>query len=81
MVERWVRKSGFDLPLNPLQVISWFVFAFDVITFFVVDMISLAYNPGLVAVLSILFIVMQIGTVYYCVKATKTDPTDPTIQL
>ena len=61
-------------------MISWFVFGFDFITFFAVDMVSLAYNPGLVAVLSVLFIVIQIITVYYCVMATKCDPTDPTIR-
>ena len=44
-------------------------------------MVSLAYNPALATSLTVLYIGLSAGTVYYCVKATRCDPSDPTIAL
>ena len=44
-------------------------------------MVSLSYNPILVVVLSLLYFGLTIGTVYFCIKATTADPSDPTIKM
>ena len=81
VVEKWIRHNGFERPFHPLQIISWIVFGYNLLIFYFVDMVSLSYNPILVVLLSILYLVLSIGVVYYCVKATKADPSDPTIKM
>ena len=80
-MQKNVHLHGFTAPFNPLQVISWVIFAYDLLTFFSVDMVSLAYNPALAGTLSVLYLALSASTVYYCVKATRCDPSDPTIKL
>jgi hypothetical protein len=46
-----------------------------------IDLVSLAHNNVLVIILGTIYIILAMGTAYYCVIATKTDPSDPTIAL
>ena len=43
VVEKWpgVRYTGFDRPFHPLQIVSWVVFFFDLLTYFLINMVSL----------------------------------------
>jgi len=36
-----VHYTGFQRPFHPLQVVSWVVFFFDFLTYFLVNMVSL----------------------------------------
>ena len=76
-----MRATGFDMPLNPLQLISWFVFFYNFTVFFLVDMIVLAGHTFLVLACSTSFIAFSIGVLIFAVEATRTDPTDPTIRM
>ena len=69
------------MPLNPLQIISWVVFAYNFVVFFLVDMLVLSGHTFLVLACSTSFIAFSIGVLIFAVEATRTDPTDPTIRL
>jgi len=43
--------------------------------------VSLAHNQVLVIVLGFIYTILAMGTAYYCVWATRSDPSDPTIAL
>ena len=79
--ERWTRVNGFDSPFHPLQLISWFVFFYDLLIFFVVNMISLSNYEVLVGMSSVVYLGICSGVLFYAVKATKCDPSDPTIKM
>jgi len=36
-----VHYTGFMRPFNPLQIVSWVVFFFDLLTYFLINMVSL----------------------------------------
>ena len=81
IVKRFVRRNGFDRPFHPLQLISWFVFFYDFLVYFLINMISLSNYEILVVVCSIVYIIICIGVLFYAIKATRCDPSDPTIRL
>ena len=75
------RGNGFELPLHPLQVISWFVFGYDLFVYFFISMVSLSNYGVFVALCSIIYISICAGVVFYAVKGTRCNPSDPTIRL
>ena len=79
--KRKVRKNGYDCPYHPTQIFTFILFFSDIFSYFFIDLVSLANNDVLVIILGTIYIILAIGTAYYCVKATKTDPSDPTIAL
>ena len=75
-----VHYYGFQRPFHPLQVLSWVVFFFNFLTYFLINMVSL-FNHSLALVIccSLLYLVISALVLYYAVKATKVDPSDPLI--
>ena len=76
-----MRANGFDPPFHPLQLISWFVFFYDLLVYFIVNMVSLSNYPALVGMCSVMYLIISLGVLFYAVKGTKCDPSDPTIKL
>jgi hypothetical protein len=75
-----VHYTGFMRPFNPLQILSWIVFFFDFITYFLINMVSLVnHSIALVIICTIVYLVLSYLVLYYAIKATKTDPSDPII--
>ena len=75
-----VRYNGFQKPFHPLQVLSWFVFFFDFLTYYLINMVSLVnHSLVLVVICSLLYLALSITVLYYAIKATKVDPSDPVI--
>ena len=75
-----VHYTGFDAPFHPLQILSWIVFFFDFLTYFLVNMVSL-WNHSLLLVIgcSLLYLVLSTLVLCYAVRATRVDPSDPII--
>ena len=81
IINKKMRKNGFNLPLNPLQILTIFIYILDLISYFSIDMICLSYNMTCLISLSVFYIVLALGTFYNAFKATLIDPTDQTIKL
>ena len=79
--KRKVRKNGYACPYHPTQIFTFVLFFSDILSYFFIDLVSLAHNQVLVIVLGAIYIILALGTAYYCIIATKTDPSDPTISL
>lgn len=78
--EEPIRLNGFERPFHPLQVLSWFVFGADVISFcvFVIPLIRAAIAKlAIASSFAISVGVLVVATV----KATGKDPADPHIRL
>lgn len=61
-------------------MLSWIVFFFDFLTYYLVNMVSLVgHSLVLVIVCSAVYLVLCLMVLYYAVKATRIDPSDPTI--
>lgn len=75
-----MRQTGFDLPLHPLQILSYVVFAYDFLTYYLVNMTSLSSSLLLVSLLGVAYLAISVVVVVYAVKATRSDPSDPTIR-
>ena len=75
-----VHYTGFQRPFHPLQVVSWVVFFFDFVTYFLVNMVSLVnHSLALVIVCTLVYLVLSFLVLYYAIKATRIDPSDPII--
>ena len=72
--------TGFDRPFHPLQIVSWVVFFFDLLTYFLINMVSL-YNHSTAGVVlcSIIYLGLSTLVLIYAILATKIDPSDPLI--
>jgi len=75
-----VHYTGFQRPFHPLQVVSWVVFFFDFLTYFLVNMVSL-YNHSLLLVIgcSVIYLVLSALVLCYAIRATRVDASDPLI--
>ena len=75
-----VHYTGFQRPFHPLQVVSWVVFFFDFLTYFLVNMVSL-YNHSLWLVIgcSIIYLVLSALVLCYAIRATRVDASDSLI--
>ena len=63
-----------------MQIVSWVVFFFDLVTYFLINMVSLAnHSVVLVVICTIVYLILSILVLYYAIKATKIDPSDPII--
>ena len=65
--------------MHPQQLLSWFVFFFNFGAYYTIDVISLAHNVGLAVFLAVLYLVISVVVFYLAIKATRADPTDPTV--
>lgn len=75
-----VKYNGFQRPFHPLQVLSWFVFFFDFLTYYLINMVSLVGQSFVtVIVCSTIYLILSLMVLYYAAKATRIDPSDPTI--
>jgi len=77
--KKGVRKHGFNCPFNPLQLITYFVYFYDLITFSAMNMTSLSSNLPLVIICGLLYYTLSLVVFVYAIKATLSDPSDPTI--
>jgi hypothetical protein len=77
--ERKSRNHGFMAPLHPQQISTFFVFGLDLTTYYAVFMPSLSEYPEAMWFCTVLYFIICVNVVYYCVKATRIDPTDPVI--
>jgi uncharacterized sodium:solute symporter family permease YidK len=77
--ERRTRTHGFMEPLHTQQISTFFVFGLDLITYYAVFMPSLAEYSEAMWFCTITYFIICVLVVYYCLKATRTDPTDPVI--
>ena len=55
--QRAVRKNGFEMPLHPTQMFTFVVYALDILSFYLIDLISLSHNLPLVAGLAIAYLI------------------------
>jgi hypothetical protein len=81
IVKRKVRHNGFDCPLHPSQVFAYLLFASDILSFYLVDLVSLHHISPLVIILGLIYFILACGTTYYGYVATKINPQDQTINL
>jgi len=73
-------------PLHPLQIATYLIFAYDILTFYIVLIPEIASgtDEGAVPVSAILgtfYGVISIVVTYYGYITTMSDPTDPTVYL
>lgn len=71
---RKVRHNGFDLPLHPSQIFTYFLFLSDILTFFFIDLVSLSDNIVLAVCLGVAYLILAAGTVYYGFISTRINP-------
>ena len=76
-----VRLNGFNFPPHPQQLLTYLIFLLDLISFYLINMTSLSFSVPLVVICSIVYFVLSLAVVILAVKATATDPSDPTIEL
>jgi hypothetical protein len=79
IIHKKIKKNGLALPLNPLQVIAWFVMLLDFYAYYFINIVAFSYSIAISTVIAIIFTGLIIAILYYGVLATVTDPTDPTI--
>ena len=60
-------------------MITYFVFAYDLVTFYAIDMTTLSVWIYPTVLLSVLYLLISLVVVVYAIKATLSDPSDPTI--
>tara|TARA_B110000285_G_scaffold203204_1_gene239117 strand:- start:2020 stop:2544 length:525 start_codon:yes stop_codon:yes gene_type:complete len=81
IIERKVRNHGLECPLHPTQVLTYFIFGFDILSYYFIDMVSLAHNLPLIIALGTVYFICCIATTYYGYLAARINPADPTILL
>jgi len=69
------RQNGFSFPLNVMQILSWFIFIFNIVAFSSCVLPSLGRTISIV--LSCIFGVVIIVIVILVIFLTATDPVDP----
>jgi hypothetical protein len=79
IIGKKVKQNGFSTPLHTYQIISWFIFALDTYAFYFINMVSFSYEPLRSAIIGAGYFFVFLGVLYYAYKATKSDPTDPTV--
>ena len=79
--QKAVRKNGFDMPLHPTQIFTYVLYALDILSFYLIDLVSLRHNMPLVAGLAVAYLIFASFTFFYAWAATKCNPQDPTIEL
>jgi len=71
----WSRYNGFQRPFDTFQVLSWVVFGYFQVAFFVFVAPSFAFSVRLVLILA--HSCLSVLVILFCVLATKTDVIDP----
>jgi hypothetical protein len=73
------RKNGFGLPLNPWQIASWILYAYDLIiyTYQVLPSLPEASSLTFLSIyLSLIFLILAFALI-----ATISNPTDPVVSV
>jgi len=78
-VRRDVKKNGFACPFHPLQILSYFVILLDLYCFYFINIVAISHNVVAAVILGVIYGVIFFFIVVLAIKATKSDPTDPTI--
>lgn len=65
--------------MHPQQISTYVVVLFDFVTYYGVNMVSLAGIPWAMGCCSVVYFVIFVFVAYLAVKATRCDPTDPII--
>lgn len=60
---------------------TYLLYICDIVTFYLVDVVSLKHHVALVACLGCFYLLLASGTAYYGYASTKINPQDPTIYL
>jgi len=63
----------------PFQVVSYVVILLDTYAYYFINIVTFSYHPAIATVLGVVYMVVFGFVLYYAVKATRNDPTDPTI--
>ena len=75
-----MRYNGFEKPFHPLQIVSWVIFFFDFLCYYMINMVSLAnHSAALVVICSIVYLAISIVVLQYAIRATRHDPSDPLV--
>ena len=81
IVKRKVRTNGLQCPLHPTQVLTYFIFGGDIVTYYLINLVSLGHNMPLIIALGTIYGILAIGVFYYGFSSIKINPQDPTITL
>ncbi|CDW91758.1 probable palmitoyltransferase zdhhc1 [Stylonychia lemnae] len=79
IIKKNVRKNGFAMPFHPFQIISWVIFGLDSYAFYFINIVTFSYQPAISIVLGVAYLIIFIAVLYYAIRSTRYDPTDPTI--
>jgi hypothetical protein len=74
-----VRKNGCEAPCQPLQIAAYVVFFYQLISYYLFNMTSLAERPAVLGTCSVVYGIFATLSIYYGYKGTHSDPTDPII--
>ena len=78
--KRKVRTNGFDFPLNPLQIISWLVYGYDILVFYFLDLRLIDDMLFFIILTGICYAILAGLVFFFAYLATSIDPTDPTVR-
>lgn len=81
IIKKQVRKNGFGCPVHPTQIFTYILYIGDLISYYMINMVSLSHNQALVIILGTIYLILALFTLYYGYMSTHIDPTDPTIEL
>ena len=61
-------------------MVSWFFFFFDLLCYFLINMVSLFnHSAVLVGICSTVYIILSSVVLYYAIRSSRSDPSDPLI--
>jgi len=76
---RSIRKNGCGVP-SLFQLFAWQLFLGNLVTYALIINIALSKVVPLAVILTVLFYISFGATVYFTIKSTIVDPTDPLIE-
>jgi len=79
IIKKKVKPNGLSMPFHPLQILAWFVILLDFYDFYFINIVSLSYNIALATCLGVAYFILLVAILVLGIRATKSDPTDPTI--
>ncbi|CDW86338.1 probable palmitoyltransferase zdhhc1-like [Stylonychia lemnae] len=76
-----VKTNGFIWPYHPFQVLSWVVYTYNMIHFYLVSIPIFTNNLVQVIILAVVYLILGVTVFYMTYITTKIDPTDRTVYL
>ena len=72
-----VKRHGLVFPLHPQQIGTWVVMIILVLTFYLILVPGTYYiSIGYVVLICLVYGLLFLGVLIFCLRATLTDPTD-----